>query len=74
MLESIIDTNAYYSYRFNDDCSIKATPIGCLVHRPHQIMTIANFRHHWQCACAVMLFGILHMQTYVERVYFYIIN
>ena len=45
-----------------------------LVHWPHQIITTANFHHHWHCTCAVMLFAILHVQTYIQRVYFYIIN
>ena len=28
-----------------------------------QIITTASFHHYWHCACAVMLFAILHVQT-----------
>ena len=45
-----------------------------LIHCRHQIIIIVSFHHYRHCACAVMPFAILHVQTCTQRVYFYIIS
>ena len=36
-------------------------------------ITTASFHHDWHCACAIMSFAILHVQIYIQRIYFYIL-